>query len=403
MQKSCKFFALVCLGMVKVSVRLDIRYKHKDGTYPLKLAVARRHTFYVPLGIDVAPGDWDADAQCIKNITNRKVLNAIIRQRCSEAETKLLQLQTSGKLRSYTDKALISFLQKEDENDLPHLFKDTYDSFIALKQNASTRRIYDRTIALVSEFTHYDSLTFEQMNVKWLTDFKLFLMKYSPKPNGRSIHFRNLRAVFNFALKQETISFYPFRNFDFEYEETPKRSMSLKQLRDFIALPCAEHEQRYKDCFLLTFYLIGINIADLSDLAEPTDGRIQYLRSKTHKLYNIKVEPEAQAILDKYKGSSHLLRWFDTVSRYNMFANKCNYWLGEMGKRIGIDNLTLYWARHTWATFAYDLDISDDTISRALGHSMTTGASVTKVYIRTNTKKVDAANRAVIDYVLGNQ
>ena len=84
-----------------------------------------------------------------------------------------------------------------------------------------------------------------------------------------------------------------------------------------------------------------------------------------------------------------------------MFANKCNHWLGEMGKKIGIDNLTLYWARHTWATFAYDLDISDDTISRALGHSQTTGANVTKVYIRTNTKKVDAANRAVIDYVLG--
>lgn len=85
-----------------------------------------------------------------------------------------------------------------------------------------------------------------------------------------------------------------------------------------------------------------------------------------------------------------------------MFANKCNYWLGEMGKRIGIDNLTLYWARHTWATFAYNLDIPDDTISRALGHSQTSGANVTRVYIRASSEKVDEANRAVIDYLLND-
>lgn len=388
--------------MVKVSVRLDTRYKHKDGTYPLKLAVARKHTFYVPVGIDVLPQDWNDEQQEITNMANRKLLNAILRRRRSDAETKLLQLQASGKLRSLTDKQVIAMLQKEDENELPHLFKDTYEQFIALKQNSSTQRIYARTVALVAMFADYNSLTFEEMTVRWLNDFKLFLLKYSPKPNGRSIHFRNLRAVFNFAIKQDTITCYPFRKFEMEHEETQKRSLSLQQMRDFMALPCAAHEQRYKDCFLLTFYLIGINVADLADLAEPTDGRLQYLRSKTHKLYDIKIEPEAQALLDKYRGRQHLLVWFDSVSRYNMFANKCNYWLGEMGKRIGIDNLTLYWARHTWATFAYNLDIPDDTISRALGHSQTSGANVTRVYIRASNKKVDEANRAVIDYLLND-
>lgn len=388
--------------MVKVSIRLDTRRRKRDGTFPLKLAVSRKHTFYVPLGVDVREEDWDEEAQVIRNGANKKILNAVLRQRCSDAETKLLQLQASGKMRSLTDRQIIALLQKEDENELPHLFKDTYEQFIALKQNASTRRIYERTVALVRKFTHYDSLTFEQMNVKWLNDFQLFLMTYSPSKNGRSIHFRNLRAVFNFAIKQDTISYYPFRKFDMGIEETAKRSMSLQQMRDFVALPCAKHEQRYKDCFMLTFYLIGINIADLSDLAEPTDGRIRYLRSKTHKLYDIKVEPEAQAILDKYRGRQHLLCWFDTVKRYNTFANKCNYWLGEMGKRIGIDNLTLYWARHSWATFAYNLDIPHDTISSALGHSQSSGAAVTRVYIRANSKKVDDANRCVIDYLLND-
>lgn len=62
--------------------------------------------------------------------------------------------------------------------------------------------------------------------------------------------------------------------------------------------------------------------------------------------------------------------------------------------------MTMYWARYSWATYAADLDIPKDTISEALGH--TYGAPVTGVYIKYNRDKVDAANRKVIDYLLGN-
>lgn len=63
--------------------------------------------------------------------------------------------------------------------------------------------------------------------------------------------------------------------------------------------------------------------------------------------------------------------------------------------------LTSYWARHTWATIASELNISEDVISRALGHSFSTGAAVTQVYINFNKSKIDQANRKVIDYILG--
>lgn len=61
--------------------------------------------------------------------------------------------------------------------------------------------------------------------------------------------------------------------------------------------------------------------------------------------------------------------------------------------------VTLYWARHTWATTAFTLGLPMDTISRALGHSFATGAAVTSVYVRTDTTDIDKANRRVIDYV----
>jgi len=58
--------------------------------------------------------------------------------------------------------------------------------------------------------------------------------------------------------------------------------------------------------------------------------------------------------------------------------------------------LTTYWARHTWATIAAELDIPKETISAALGHSM---GDVTDIYIQFNRKKIDKANRKVLDYL----
>jgi integrase len=61
--------------------------------------------------------------------------------------------------------------------------------------------------------------------------------------------------------------------------------------------------------------------------------------------------------------------------------------------------LSTYYARHTWATLAYGLNVPKDIISQALGHS--NGVSVTDIYIEYDRDKVDEANRKVIDYING--
>lgn len=65
---------------------------------------------------------------------------------------------------------------------------------------------------------------------------------------------------------------------------------------------------------------------------------------------------------------------------------------------IGCPDITFYWARYSWATYASKIDISDSVISKALGHSVTTLAE--KKYISFDWTKVDKANRQVIDYVV---
>ena len=143
---------------------------------------------------------------------------------------------------------------------------------------------------------------------------------------------------------------------------------------------------------MLSFYLIGINMADM--LALPKDcivnGRLQYKRAKTGKNYSIKIEPEAQAIIDKYPGKNRLLVF---AERYKNFRYMCNRTLNNLET-----GLTWYWARYSWANYAVDLDIPKDTISEALGHKH--GSTITGIYIKYSLDKIDEANRKVIDYLM---
>ena len=186
----------------------------------------------------------------------------------------------------------------------------------------------------------------------------------------------------------------------------------VEQLRQLFDLEVEEHQQKYLDCFKLIFFLIGINTVDLCHLrkADVVDGRIEYKRSKTNRDYSIKLEPEALEIIERYKGKGKwLLDVLDRYKDFKDFAHRLNENLQKMGSvEVGkhgkktreplFPSLTTYWARHTWATIAASLDIPNETIAAALGHGY--GNKVTAIYIDFDQRKVDEANRKVIDYVL---
>ena len=120
-------------------------------------------------------------------------------------------------------------------------------------------------------------------------------MSQTMKINAYAIHLRNIRAVFNYAINEEYTTLYPFRKFKIKKEETRKRSLTVEQIRMLRDYPCDDYQKKYRDMFLLMFYLLGINAADLF-LAKKTDvvnGRLEYKRAKTGKLYSVKIEPEA--------------------------------------------------------------------------------------------------------------
>lgn len=299
---------------------------------------------------------------------------------------------------------------KKRKVDNTGTFVKHYEQFMESKTNRGTRGVYKHTLDRIRAFDkNVDNKMFEDIDLKWLTDFEAFCAKTACK-NARNIHLRNIRAVFNNAIDYGITTAYPFRRFKIRPEATRKRSMAVEELRRLFDYPVEDYAEIYRDMFRLIFMLVGINSVDLHGLKSITrDGRIEYKRAKTGRLYSIKVEPEAMEIINKYRGVKGLLCIADRWSDSRNFRHQCNKALQKIGQveRKGrggkktitaeFEGVTTYWARHTWATIAASLDIPKDTIAAALGHG---GDTVTDIYIDFDQKKVDAANRRVLDWVL---
>ena len=286
------------------------------------------------------------------------------------------------------------------QGTLRQCFVDFIDS-----KTGRTRELYETTLKRLDAYCpELAALNFEDIPVKWLEGFDTFLAKTSPSKNARNIHFRNLRAVFNRAIDDEVTQAYPFRRFKLRPAPTLKRAMSVEQLRKIITSPLEGWMEPYRDMWVLSFCLCGINVVDLCSLQEPDGlGRVQYIRAKTHKPYSVKVEPEAALLMERYRGERQLLYMLDRNADYRNWyqqftraLNAIRDALNAIDDGVRITTLTSYWARHTWATVAASLDIPKETIAAALGHG---GNTVTDIYIDFDRRKVDEANRRVLDWV----
>lgn len=398
--------------MATVNFYLDTRRAKKDGSYPIKLNIRHNGQILIGTEFSATTTTWSGN-EFSKDAKNYKTKNVAIRTLINKVETFLLTLDAAGKLKKISDKALKEQIERLLKNNsvTEKGFIDYIDEFIATKSKKNTIDCY---LSTKNKLLIYDeNCSFDTMDRKWLESFDRWMEKNGMKINSRSIHLRNIRSIFNYAIDNEVTDLYPFRKFTIEKEETRKRSLKVEQLillRDYKG---EEYQTEYQEMFMLMFYLIGINGIDLFNAKNIRDGRIEYKREKTGRLYSIKVEPEALAIINKYRGKEYLLNVMENNNgNYRNYMAAMGRGLQKLGdfERKGLGgkkireplfpDITSYWARHTWATIAASLDIPKETISAALGHEI--GSKVTSIYIDFDQKKVDEANRKVIDYVNGH-
>ena len=404
---------------MRAKLRLDRRRAKADGTYPIIMYYNFKGRSVVePTGWSVFLEQWDDEMREVVHHPEARMLNSMLHERIVSLEEALIRLQYEGALDDIDSvsevRAVVNeYLGLTAPRTIKRVPNDgfwaTFGEFADSRTAERTKDVYRQTMRRVEAFDkRCEELTWDEVDVGWLKRFEAFLAK-TASVNARAIHLRNIRAVFNYAIDEERTDLYPFRRFRIKKEKTRKRALTVEELREIIQLDLPEDLALHRDIFLLIFCLIGINIVDLSRLTDVKRGRIEYRRSKTGAPFSIRVEPEAKKLIARLRGQTHLVKVFDTyknhkdyISRHNKALKKLGrVHIGKQGRRTFepiCEDLTSYWARHTWATIASHIGIEKDTIQHALGHA---DNSVTGIYIDFDDTKIDEANRKVLDYVFG--
>lgn len=345
---------------------------------------------------------------------NKDSINVSLQAVLVRAQDELLRLVMSGPTKNLSsaevrDRVCAVIFKKD--GDGVDLFVPVYEEYMNSLSNAGTRANYVTSLGACRKVDRdLNMRRFEDLDVAWLRRFSSFHSSLGIMPNTISMYLRCIRAVFNYALDGGVTSSYPFRNFKIRRKETAKRNLPVEDLRRLFSFPVPEnvftrrqfYERKYIDTCLISFLLCGINMKDLSSLTWENlrSGRIEYRRAKTGRLYSIKVEPEAMELIERYRveGCPYIWGVGYKMTDYRSFIGMTNKVMKSVCRSLGIRSSTTYAMRHSVASLMSELDVPHDVISAVLGHSM--GNPTTAIYINFNQKKVDEANRLLIDYVV---
>lgn len=261
-------------------------------------------------------------------------------------------------------------------------------------------------------FRKNKDLSLRKLTAEVVESYEAYLRQKNVCRNTSSFYMRILRAAYNRAAEQGLIGQqYPFRHVYTGIDKTRKRAISFDAIRRIrrLRLQHASFCDMAKDVFLMSFYLRGISFVDLAHLkkSDIQNGCLRYNRSKTRQQITVRWELQMQELVDKYKNltskSPYLFPFIpdnghDSATKYRFYHNaesRIAYHLKKIRRLAGIhENLTLYVARHSWATAARSLHRPISVISEALGHD---SEVTTQIYLRSiNTSEVDSLNAEIL-------
>ena len=335
---------------------------------------------------------------------------------------------------------IVARLNSRDKSDKPVDFIQFSKEWIA---NSTLKGSGNYTSALNSliRFNKSDKLYTHQITSEFLQEFMAFLLNESkeraeqlkkkgkrvPSTRSTSLYLMSIRRLFKEAVKQYNKpdqGLIRIRNTPFVYfqipkqEATRKRAITAELIRKIEQLPYQtvykgiHHTNRFnlaKDCFILSFCMIGINSVDLFNATEYDGNTLTYYRTKTRdrrmdKAKMIVTVPKIlHPLFEKYKDKTgkRIFNFYQNYVNEKAFNKAINKGLKEIGSILKIEDLEYYAARHSWATIALNkVGVSKYVVHEALNH-IDESMRVTDIYIERDFSNENKANAKVVRYVFG--
>jgi integrase/recombinase XerD len=393
--------------MSNIRLLMDTRRAKSDGTFNIICRITHfKKVYTINSGVSLQLLFWnDKKMEVAKTHPNSKLLNIKLSKHYFKIQQALLMLDDD-----FTIEKLKAVINGKSICDLPDTFQVFADKII--QQMMEVKRtgnaiVYQTAVNRLIAFCGRD-ISFEEVNYTLLDQFSYHLLTSGLKQNSVSNYFRSIRAIFNKAIKLKLIdrSFYPFHDISIKSEKTAKRAISRSDIIKLINLDLEEHSASWfaLNYFLLSYYFIGISFTDLAYLKPENivDGRLIYTRRKTHKIYSIRIFPEAEKLLFMFSSSNnrYLLPILnENIPEDTIIAKRfIQQWIKNTNKQLKrlsenlkiIGTVTTYVARHTFASSAKRLGYSNELIAEALGHQF--GNRITNIYL-------DDFDKDVVDFM----
>ena len=359
----------------------------------------------------ILPIEWDDSRSMVITTqkSERKSFLLSIRERIrwdSERLTKIIRQLDSNGLPYTADDVIDEFNRYANEYSL---FNFMESLIIKLKQNGKFRTSETYTVTLNSfkKFREGEDIRLDCLNSEIMEAYEAWHQQRGISPNTISFYTRILRAVYNRAVEDEIIeNRNPFRHVYTGVDKTVKRALPIEIIKKIRALdleliPALDFA---RDMFMMSFMLRGMSFIDMAYLKKTDlkNGYITYRRRKTGQQLTIEWTKVMQTLLDKYheNDSDYLLpiiRNAGTNERYTYrnVGYNINHNLKTIAKKVGITiPLTLYVARHSWASVAKAKGIPLSVISEGMGHD---SEATTQIYLASlDTSVVDKANSLIL-------
>lgn len=354
---------------VKVELMLDNRYAQKNNTYAICVRLYHERKYhYLKTGYSLTPQEFKNPSDTIRNSLLLKFDNV-----CA----KVIELN---------DKGLFCF----------ELFKDLdFD-----KTTPQTLCELLREKVKISDITEGTKLTYKvtedrlvkcfdgdiylkQVNTDTMQRFSDWMLFNGYRNSSIAISLQNIKSSINYAiykgwLKPEQ---YPFKKHSYEIDKVsvPK---SEKRSETYISKEDIDNLYSYWEktgdtnikYFLLSYYLGGINFADLVKLewSERFDkeGCIVYNRQKTEKKNKFYVcVPLCSKARTLLSGLNYGDKLITCKSSERAEQSNVNAHLKRLSKKLGVKHLSFGVARHSFATIATKIGMPFSMIEYAMAHS----------------------------------
>ncbi|MDY3858425.1 MAG: site-specific integrase [Muribaculaceae bacterium] len=279
------------------------------------------------------------------------------------------------------------------------------DEMQRIGKRAMARR-FEAVVRSLLRYTAGNEVAWNELTDTFVLGYEEFMRTQGLCRNSTSFYMRNLRSIVNRAAREGVD--LPHDSFGQVYtgvDRTAKRAVGIDTVRRIRDLDLSSHPELdfARNVFMFAFYTRGMSFVDIAYLRKSDlhEGVITYSRRKTRQQLAVRIESETRSLIDRFgRSDTHYLLPIitdetDPARQYENAYYRVNRNIQRVGRMLHLDKkLTLYVARHAWASIAHANNVSLSTISKAMGHD---SEKTTIIYLQSlDTTAVDKANSDII-------